>query len=374
MLNYLNAIKTKLWADVTDVPAALRWSYYPALDGLRGLAILMVLFHHFGSSHYLLPYGVLVDSNAGVHIFFIISGFLITTLLLKEKVKHGDINLRKFYIRRALRILPVAYLFLLVLIVLNFAFKLHISGLSFASPALFFSNFPINGSYYIAHFWSLAVEVQFYITFPVLLVYSLNKYFITVLTIVIVVPLLAILGYHHWPFLGNNTVGIFITKLSMYAFWKGPVMILIGSVFSVVLFKRIIVAEGARANYFLSFLLLLAALIIRAPTFIYYSKYLSEYLSAIMIACAILLSINTENLLSRILGSAFLIRVGILSYSLYIWQQLFVGPNAWQPWLHWFIGCPVWGLMLFKLLFVFMIAAASYYYERRFLRVKDRFE
>lgn len=374
LLKYLKQLYTNLFTDITSVPAIFQGSYYPALTGLRGVSTLMVLLAHFGLNKYLYPHHIYIDARAAVHIFFVLSGFLITTLLLKEKLKYGHINLRYFYIRRALRILPVVYLFLLILIALNYIFKLHITTINFISSFLFFNNLPLRGSYYTAHLWSLAVEEQFYLTFPILLMLSTNKYTAVTLPIVIMVPLIAIGGYFRIPFLYSSHAAVLLTKLCMYAFWKGPVMILIGSVFSVLLFKRVIRLENIKANYFLSFILLLTALVMRAQNFLFYTKYVSEYLSNILIAFAIILCINKKDFLSTILSNAILLRVGVLSYSLYIWQQLFTGYNLWQPYMHGFIGYPLWALIVLKLVFVFIIANISYYYERKFLRMKDRFE
>jgi len=194
------------------------------------------------------------------------------------------------------------------------------------------------------------------------------------LLIVIGVPLIAILGFYHVPFLCDNHVGRLLVKLCMYAFWKGPVIILIGSVFSILLFKKVIRPENIKANYFLSFVLLLIALIIRVSDFIFYTKYLSEYLSNLLVATVIILCINNKDFLSAILNSAVLLRIGILSYSIYMWQQLFVGTNNWQPWMHSFSAYPVWVMIIIKLLFVFIIANLSYYFERKFLSIKDRYE
>jgi peptidoglycan/LPS O-acetylase OafA/YrhL len=373
-VKYLITQKAKLSAEITTVPAVLQSAYYPVLNGLRGISILMVILTHFGLNKYTFPYHVFIDSRAGVHIFFVISGFLITTLLLKEKLKYDNINLKYFYIRRALRILPVVCLFLVVLGILNFIFKLHILPMDFITSLLFLKNLPVAGSYYTAHFWSLAVEEQFYLIFPVILMLSTNKYMVLALLIVIGVPLIAILGFYHVPFLCDNHFGRLLVKLCMYAFWKGPVIILIGSVFSILLFKKVIKLENIKVNYFLSFVLLLIALIIRAPDFICYTKYLSEYLSNLLVAAVIILCINNKDFLSAILNSAVLLRIGILSYSLYMWQQLFVGTNNWQPWMHSFSAYPVWVMIIIKLLFVFIIANLSYYFERKFLRIKDRYE
>ena len=224
-------LRQKLFADISAVPESLQGSYFRSLDGLRGLAILMVVCHHFGVNYYLHGSGVFIESDTGVHIFFVLSGFLITTLLIKEKLKSGDISLKHFYIRRVLRILPVAYLFLLVLIILNACLHLQIQWIDFIASFLFFKNLSLRNEPYTAHLWSLAAEEQFYILFPFLLSYNINRYFIIALIIVVGVPVISIMGNYHVSFLFVNPSVAFITKIIMYSFWKGPVIILIGSVF-----------------------------------------------------------------------------------------------------------------------------------------------
>ncbi len=335
----------------------------------------MVICHHFGVNHFLRGSGLFIDSNTGVHIFFVLSGFLITTLLLKEKLRTGKISLRHFYIRRALRILPVAYLFLLVLIVLNACLHLQVHLIDFIASFLFFKNLSLRNEPYTAHLWSLAVEEQFYIIFPFLLSYNTNRYFIIALTIIIIIPVVSILGNYHVSVLFANPTVAFITKVIMYSFWKGPVIILIGSVFSILIFKGIIKPEKLSSKYFISFILLTIAIVIHSKTFVFYTKYLSEYLSTILIAYAILLSINTKNLLSVILENGILVKIGILSYSLYIWQQLFIGSRAWEPWMQMLGSSPLYLIILVKVMATFVIAGLSYYlFESKFLKLKSRFK
>jgi peptidoglycan/LPS O-acetylase OafA/YrhL len=368
-------LRQKLFAEINAVPQSLQGNYFRSLDGLRGIAILMVICHHFGVNHFLRGTGVFIDSNTGVHIFFVLSGFLITTLLLKEKLNSGSISLKHFYIRRVLRILPVAYLFLLVLIVLNAAFHLQIQLIDFIASFLFFKNLSFRNEPYTAHLWSLAVEEQFYILFPFLLSYNTNRYLIVALAIVIGVPIISILGNHHVSILFANPTIAFITKVIMFSFWKGPVIILVGSVFSILTFKGIIKPEKFASKYFLSFALLIIAIVIHSQNFVYYVKYLSEYLSAILIAYAILLSVNTKNLLTVILENDILVKIGILSYSLYIWQELFIGSRAWQPWMQMLSGSPLYLIILVKVAATFAIAGLSYYlFESKFLKLKSRFK
>src|SRR6185437_11902421 len=162
--------KKKLFTDITEIPEVFNQKHLPSLDGLRGISIIMVII-----SHVLLGtvYKNYVEGAVGVGTFFVISGFLITTLLLKEKIKNGKISLKKFYIRRALRILPVAYLYLIVLKLLTFFLKFKVSTIGLLGAAFYVMNFSTyEWPYY--HFWTLSIEEQFYIIFPIILVLSLN--------------------------------------------------------------------------------------------------------------------------------------------------------------------------------------------------------
>ena len=148
-----------------------RQSYFPQIDGLRFYAVLAVAIHHW------FPLEVLNDfklGRLGVELFFVISGFLITRILMqsKERIGTGDTTLgqsyKVFYVRRILRIFPIYYFVLLV----TFIFNDGIVRESFVWNATFTSNFFIlfRGEWAgtVSHFWSLAVEEQFYLIWPFL--------------------------------------------------------------------------------------------------------------------------------------------------------------------------------------------------------------
>lgn len=374
-LKYLEQIKSKLSADIITVPELLQAPYYQGIDGLRGVAVLMVILAHFGFNAVLKPTHLFIDSAVGVNLFFVISGFLITTLLLKEKVTNGNISLKRFYMRRILRILPVAYLFLTILIFLNIYYKLQIPVFDFIASFLFFKNMPIKNEPFTAHFWTLAVEEQFYLTFPILLAYSTRGYFKITLLIVILVPVASIISFYQLKFIHLPVVIIYITKVIMYSFWKGPVIILIGSVCSVLTFKNIIRIPAAGKYYFFSFVMLIIAIVIQTRMFLFYKPYISEYISAIIMGYVIVLITNRFGFLSAIVNNSILVKVGILSYSLYIWQELFIGKRPWQPWLHSLQGYPLYIIIIIKLVSLAIIALLSYYlFELKFLKLKKRFK
>jgi peptidoglycan/LPS O-acetylase OafA/YrhL len=145
-----------------------RLGHRPGLDGLRGFAILLVMADHSGIG---------IASGAGhqgVTVFFVLSGFLITTLLLEERALHGRVSLRQFYWRRALRLLPALVVLLFVVaVILGVAGRTgEIAG--DVIPALFyFMNWTTaagNNPGLLSHTWSLSIEEQFYLVWPVVLI------------------------------------------------------------------------------------------------------------------------------------------------------------------------------------------------------------
>ena len=139
-----------------------------ALDGWRGIAILLVLFEHVGTGlagRYTEPW--LQTGQHGVTFFFVLSGFLITSKLLQ-----GPIDLKRFYIRRFFRLMPVAWAYLAVLVLFDLMTSLHFTSLKEVCGALlFYRNFvgAAGGGAMAGHFWSLSIEEQFYLVWPCLL-------------------------------------------------------------------------------------------------------------------------------------------------------------------------------------------------------------
>ena len=137
-----------------------------SLDGLRAISIVLVVIGHWAELRY--RPSAIADvagafANLGVRIFFIISGYLITTLLLKERAKTATIGLREFYARRAYRILPASFVFMAV------AFAIYWSELRWyhmAAAALYLANFDFGHPWFLGHLWSLSVEEQFYLLWP----------------------------------------------------------------------------------------------------------------------------------------------------------------------------------------------------------------
>ena len=163
------------------LPARTGYGYIPGLDGVRCIAVMMVIIAHAGFDH-------IVPGGLGVTVFFFISGFLITRLLLAETVKEGRVGLGKFYIRRFLRLLPALYVMLVV------TWAILVAMGTPPRPVEVITAFTYTGNYLYTHLafldfnaaaglgepgvrvapwehlWSLAIEEHFYLLFPLLIV------------------------------------------------------------------------------------------------------------------------------------------------------------------------------------------------------------
>src|SRR5258706_1211587 len=154
------------------MPVNFKLGHRPTLDGLRGVAVLMVMLSHTDLT-WLSTSGGFV----GVHVFFVLSGFLITSLLLEEHGKTGTIRIGPFYPRRALRLLPAIAVLMIAALVVAWASgsssELKDVGTSVVMMLTYSTNwFRISGQFpseSLGHAWTLAVEEHFYIAWPLVL-------------------------------------------------------------------------------------------------------------------------------------------------------------------------------------------------------------
>jgi peptidoglycan/LPS O-acetylase OafA/YrhL len=152
--------------------------YLPTLDGWRGLAVIGVILYHgrlefFNADSDLAR--LALHGFLGVDLFFAISGFLICGLLLQEYHTNGGISLRRFYIRRCFRILPPYYAVLVVICAVSILGVIHLNYSYLPSCLLFYRNYKPLGldeqhGFYTAHYWTLAIEEHFYLIWPMLLI------------------------------------------------------------------------------------------------------------------------------------------------------------------------------------------------------------
>ena len=337
----------------------IRKGRVPHLDALRALAIAMVLVSHLGSGLHGVWSG-LFNGHLGVTLFFAISGFLITLLLLREFDQTGGIRLRAFYYRRVLRIFPAYYVYLIVGLMLAFIGILSFSkaywGAAFTYTMCYMPRLDLG--WHVGHFWSLAVEEHFYLLWPVIMViFKPARAWKIILAYIVCIPLVryAIWALHlDWLDIDFCS----ITQMSSIAMGCLLAFIVRGDALRTVGDR---LKSHPAITLFLGILLLLMSRIacMSGKYIILFSDPVSA-LACCMIMGGLLYIQNAR--VNWLLNNSVVCFFGALSYSLYIWQQPFAGPavvgemsNTW------------------RVLGIFSAAIASYYMiERPFLRMKDK--
>jgi peptidoglycan/LPS O-acetylase OafA/YrhL len=135
----------------------------PSLDGLRAISITLVLLSHWVSWNGISPQLLESYGKLGVHVFFVLSGYLITNLLLKEHARTSTVSLRDFYVRRAFRIFPAAFVFLAVVVAV---FWSQMRWYHVAAALFYVANMDDSRPWIFGHLWSLSIEEQFYLLWP----------------------------------------------------------------------------------------------------------------------------------------------------------------------------------------------------------------
>jgi peptidoglycan/LPS O-acetylase OafA/YrhL len=297
----------------------------PGLDGLRGISILPVLFGHLvGTKNFPLAdvtRQVTDLAHFGVTVFFVLSGFLITSLLQTELARTGTIRLRRFYLRRALRLLPAFLTYLTVIAIAHGTSLASFDWRDFLSAATYTINFTRPPSWVLGHFWSLSVEEQFYVLWPaLLLVLGMTRATVGAATLVLFAP---VVYAATWMRFGS-------------APWWAPndsASIAVGCMLAAVR-PRLQFLRGyesfLRSRLF--FLLLLVPLVgIRLADHLLISHGLAKLYPFIVAALIDRAITCPGSALTRLLEFPILKHLGILSYSLYVWQQLFINRNSSLP-------------------------------------------
>jgi peptidoglycan/LPS O-acetylase OafA/YrhL len=365
-------------ADALTAPIQ-RPRHIPSLDGLRALSVVLVIFLHttqrYGFTHPVpLIARIFTNGALGVFIFFVISGYLITTLLLREREKTNRISLKSFYIRRAFRILPPLYFYILVIGLLGVTG--HMPGVNrreILTALTFTRNYSFNvGLWSFEHLWSLCIEEQFYLLWPAVLIFCMlhkktsdgRRGAARVCLVVIAIePFVRMLSFHFLPNFHNpgafhmqadglafGALGALLQgherferfyKTTMHWPWLAPVVLFfVSGTLGIKYGNYWNLPVGITVNGFLILMWLLW--LVRNP-----------------------LSVS-----GRVFNTPWMAWIGRLSYSLYIWQTLFlhhasieiVGHNTW------------WNTFPGSWACIFAVAIFSFYcIEQPSLRVRDVF-
>jgi len=345
--------------------------YLPGLNGIRAVAALAVLFGHmwapFGnwgvSSSWVIPW-----PEGPVTTFFVISGFLITYLLMNEVGRTGDVSICKFYMRRILRIWPLYYGYMVLALIVVAAFKGENNG-----AAWFYTFFSGNISHDIGigiiplyHFWSLGVEEQFYAWYPWMIKFNKKHILYAVCGLCVLWFGLKMGSY---VVLGKDLVyRIFaVTQFDcMMIGAAGAIMYYRGTEWFKRLCSNRFLAISAWVLFFISGL---------------WAKYIPSPITNEMIALISLLVIMSGLVWKPILENKVMNYLGKISYGIYVIHPvlLYVGTRILSNVLSRYEDTQIQGGVCFAIFIVISamtigLAALSYkYYEMPFLRMKDKF-
>ncbi len=350
-------------------------TYLQGLNELRAIAALGVLVYHI--SQQLVYYGIKTNTELGmgpfgVTLFFALSGFLISYLLFLEKSKCGGINVRHFYIRRVLRIWPLYFFYIFIVIIVLYALKkpYEISYLKYWLLIIPNLVFPFKISVpLLYHYWSLGVEENFYLFWPLFVKRGRNliKRFIQLLTALlllrVILKLLSVITHNNQLYefsIYNRIDCMIIGAIGAYTYYfnVSSILSIINNIYCQVFAYLIIFVI-----FFTSY---------NVPTFI------SHDIFSIATVVIIINTIGNEKPLINI-KSKFLDYLGTISFGLYIWHPLvvfllgkYLGPVVLKMSITGFLTTTV--VYIINILITILISFLSYnYFETYFLKIKEKF-
>ena len=292
----------------------LTLKYRPEIDGLRALAIIPVILFHA-------DFTAFSGGFVGVDIFFVISGFLITSIIIDD-LKSNSFSLARFYERRARRILPALFFVMATCIPFGWMWmqpgQLIDFSESLIAVSLFVSNFLFwSESGYFAsateekpllHTWSLAVEEQYYLLFPLFLILTWRFGRNSVFWIIISMAAVSLL-YSEWGWRNEKTANFYLAPARV---WE----LLAGSLVAFIIEKK-----GLRSSNAFSFLGILA-IVLSIIIFDDNTPFPSTYtlLPVVGVSLVILFGDN-KTFTAKLLSKDVLVKLGLISYSAYLWHQ-----------------------------------------------------
>jgi peptidoglycan/LPS O-acetylase OafA/YrhL len=379
----LSAYTPETYRDTAEYAAGGNIRYIPALDGLRGIAILLVILFHFE---------YIASGWIGVQIFFVLSGYLITQILLRSRQAPLNIYLKRFYWRRALRIFPIYFGYLL-LITLCFLFS--------GKPTLFRDNYLYLYSYtynftrllpswrhspLFTHFWSLSVEEQFYLVWPIILYCIpgrvLEKFVVVAIAISPIFRVIYVETLKYWNVpdfaIADSVYWFTLCQLDAFACGAGVALFQFRMKKSWLLFYAVcgLTLMLGLVNFVTLYLekraIPISSLGYPHPgTMLAHAQYIWGYTLLNLCAAACIICVVHNDPKFGLLRREFLVRVGKISYGMYIFhfpiKALFDAVISYEP-------MTLKGLFVFLIYFAAVISVAwvSFtYFESYFIGLKN---
>ena len=303
----------------------MKINYRPEIDGLRAIAVTVVIFYH--AQIQLFNYKPFSGGFIGVDIFFVISGYLITSIILKEVFTTGKFSFAKFYERRVRRILPALLLIMSASLPLAWIFFLPTSFVDFSKSILYSLGFGSNFYFHFSgeeygaisgffkpmlHTWSLSVEEQYYILFPIILLISL-RFFKTYLILILFIGFFLSLIIADW---GSKNYPSFTFYILPTRGWE----LIAGSILA---YYELKLGHRSQNKILNNFMPSIGLILILISVFLFNDKiFHPSFITFMPIAgvCLIIWFSNKKEFITNILSSKIFVSIGLISYSLYLWH------------------------------------------------------
>ncbi len=349
--------------------------YRPEIDGLRAIAVLAVIVYH-APTVTINGFSLFKGGYLGVDIFFVISGYLITSIIIKEIKQYGSFSFKNFYERRIRRIIPVLFFVVLISFYFSYLFLLPTNLIDYSRSSLSTLFFGSNFYFYflnldysqftglkkpLLHTWSLSIEEQFYIFYPAVLLITykkFNKHFIPILWAIFLISFL---------------ISVIQTEknqiLSFYSIHSRIWEFCLGALASIYIFKK----KLNFSNSFKIFAPLLGIILIFFSLILIDHKYKHPSYFTLLPTLGtflIILFSSKNDLVTKTLSSKVLVSIGLISYSLYMWHYpIFAYADLVQFVEGYDIGKNLFTITFFIFL-IFTISIFSYFFLERPFRNK----
>ena len=303
----------------------MKKTYRPEIDGLRTIAVISVILYHAQIT--IFDFTPFKGGFIGVDIFFVISGYLITSIIFKELQNNSNFSFINFYERRVRRILPALFFVILISIPFSWIYLYPLSLLEYSKSIIYSLGFGSNFYFHFSgleygspegllkpflHTWSLAVEEQYYILFPLILV-CLYKYFKKNLFYILLIFFFLSLLLADWGSTNYPSQTFYLVHTRAWELICG----------SLVAYFEIKYGQRYKNKFLCKIFPLLGMLLVTYSVFFFDNKtfHPSFYTLAPVIGVSIVLWFAGNNdIVSKILSSKIFVGIGLISYSLYLWH------------------------------------------------------
>ena len=305
----------------------MKLTYRPEIDGLRGIAVVAVILYHAQIT--LFDHNFFKGGFIGVDIFFVISGYLITSLILKELEATGQFSFLHFYERRTRRLLPALFVVMLASLPFAWIYLIPPSFIDFCKSILYSLGFSSNfyfhysGAVYGAesgwlkpflHTWSLSVEEQYYLIFPIFLIICF-KYFRKYLISLIILGIIISLMIADWGSRNHPSFNFYVLPTRGWELLAGSLL------------AKLEINRGERSlNKILNQTLPILGLFLISYSIVFYNDEMFHpsflTLSPIIGVCLLIWFSHKDELITKMLSSKLFVGTGLISYSLYLWHYV----------------------------------------------------